>query len=804
VEKEIEEIFTEDAISYLKNIIKETKGVEVFFAGYFDENKQKIDKIEAITFGNFELTPVFLTKAYACDVVIHNHPDSNLTPSNSDLLVAESLMNYAGISSVIIDNNVTKARIIFFYPLIRKEKEKLNKDEIINYFKKDGILSKIDSSFKERPSQIKMAEAVIECFNNTKKIAIEAPTGTGKSLAYLIPSIFWSVKNREKVIISTYTKNLQHQLLEKDLAFLEKCIPFRFTYSIIKGRNNYLCKNKLEEAKKEKEGLFDNKNIYSEIEEWAKTSNGDLEELPFQIVSSVYQDINSSPETCLYKKCKHFQSCFYNIAKQKAFSSDIIISNHSLTILSLIFDEKEMPFLLPKTNNIIFDEAHNLKKVSYLALEESITSNTIKNKLNYLYYEGEKKSGKLKTLLEITEEKEIINELIENIKITRPKITSALNSIYNIIAEKAQNEKTKIRIKDPIIEKSLFEEIESPVLFISNQIIKTIKEIKNKDATIEEKRPLLLKQIENTAINLLAGLELFRILFLGTPDDYVGWVEIDKIKSFFAIYKVPIDPFSLISGLNNEEKTIIFCSATLTIENDFSKFKEDLKIDFETLILPHVFNYDSQVKILIPEDIYYSEDITEQQLYLIKEAIEITEGGTLILCTSFLQVNKLKEFLRENIKYPILVQQEESKTLIIEKFRKYNSVLIGVDSFWEGIDIKGESLRNLIILKLPFSPPNSPIQQAVYEIAEKEGKNSFLTISLPEAIIKFKQGFGRLIRSIKDRGTVIILDPRVIKKSYGIKFLNSIPSTIKNTTIASSSKVLKELAIFHTQKIQLC
>jgi len=798
LEKEVSLIFSDSAISFMRKTIEEAKGTEVFFAGYFDETKQKITEVEAITFGNFDLTPVFLLKAYSCDAVIHNHPNGSLIPSDQDLYLAEKLMNMSGISSVIINNDVTVARIIFFLPFSEREVKKIKKEDILKYFKKDGPFSSIDD-FEERESQIKMAEKVLDAFNENKKVIIEAPTGTGKSLSYLIPSIFWAIINREKVIISTYTKNLQHQLVDKDLFFLKNNLEQRFSYSIIKGRGNYLCKNKLDEAISD--SLFEDKTIYEEIREWAKNSNGDLEELPFQIISQIYQEISSTPDTCLHKKCKYFKTCFYNMAKQKAFSSDIIISNHSLTILSLI-DEREFFSLLPKTTRIVFDEAHNLKKAAYLSLEEVISSYSIKNKVNRLYYEGKKASGVLKKLLDITEEKEIVASLIENTRFFSQKLETFLFGVYSELSKKTEKEKDSLRVTSPIIEKEFFVEIEEDIKIFADNILKAVKEIRKKDR-VEEKRPLLLKQLENTADYLVAVLSFLEVLYKGCPEDIVEWIDVDKSKNSFVIHRVPIDPFDEFSSVMKERiNTAIFCSATLSIENDFSVFKESIKIkDVETLMLPSVFDYERQVKILIPSDINYSEDINEKQMEIIKKAIEITEGGTLVLCTSFSQVNKIKNYLRENTFFSILSQQEESKVAIIDKFKKNSSVLIGVDSFWEGIDIKGNTLRSLIIVKLPFSPPNTPLQQALYERAEKEGKNSFISISLPEAVIKLKQGFGRLIRGKEDRGTVLILDPRIIKKQYGKKFINSLPSTKNNTLIGNSELILKEIKMFHVKRI---
>ncbi len=611
---------------------------------------------------------------------------------------------------------------------------------------KGEILNKLPF-FEKRKEQKEMALAVLNALEEKEVLLIEAGTGVGKSFAYLLPSIIWAKEKKKKVIVSTYTKVLQYQLYNKDLPFLYNAMNQQFKYEVLLGQENFVCKRKL--SKTLMEGLFDNqreRSILQEIRKWAEDSKGVFEEIPFEIPEDTKDKISRSSESCKGKKCPYYWECFYYEKKRNAEKAEIVVINHYLFFSNLASGEKVLPIF----DALIFDEAHHLEEVGASFFGFSFSLKGIEREL-YRLYNPKKRKGLLKDFLKDY-------PWIENmIKETQGKGREFFSKLKEIIDDK------KIIERDIYFSREFVYSLEK----ITEKINKIVKEIEDEDVKIDIKAKI--QRIKDYALKIEELSE-------NRGEDAVYWGEIRKERVY--LNKALIDVSEMLKKhLFSKPHPCILTSATLTVKGSFSFFKERIGIEkAKEFILSSPFNYSERTVIYTPSDIPFPDEKNYEEKIKdrIEELLEITKGRGLVLFTSYLTMEKVLSNL--NTKYKTFKQKKIRRSLLLESFRDdEESVLFGTKSFWEGIDVPGESLILVIITRLPFDVPDSPRIKAIGERLKMEGKDPFIHFHLPLSVLRFRQGAGRLMRKKDDFGIIAILDSRVTKKSYGVYFLDSLP-----------------------------
>ncbi|AHH06801.1 ATP-dependent helicase, DinG family protein [Borrelia crocidurae DOU] len=654
--------------------------------------------------------------------------------------------------------------------------------------------------FVRRDTQLRMIDKIKQTFRDENFLVIEAPTGTGKSFAYLIAAIDFIHQTKEKVIISTSSINLQEQLIKKDIKSLKKIIPFKIKFGIIKGMKNYICLRRLEELKKSLLAYTLNKKNLETLIYWAQnTKTGDKDELNF-IDEQIWEEVSANPETCSEITCPNENKCLFKKARNKILKCDIIITNHHLLLNDLyirneILMEKEnhennfeeeninINLILPSIKNIIVDEAHYLEEAARSLFNKNFSKTGIKQifikidkiikrqNINNIY----KKDFEIFTIQNFENIEYIIN--------TQEK----LQSIYRITSD---THKTNFYIRIKTYLQNIIYNLENYQITIRS----IIQNIENKTAKIELNR--LIKNLDQKK------LLIQNFISENQDDNLCFWIDNKKNIPLFQTSEIYLGP-ELNKIMYQRTKRIIFTSATIIINQSFSYFLNQTGLNLsnkhiEMENLPYSFPYQEKSILTITSDIENpnnEEEFLNQSTKYIKELVILNKGGTLILLTSLKSLEyiskNIKDFLFEN-DINIFIQGQLPKNELINSFKKSpkKSVLIGIKNFWEGIDIKGDQLTMIIIPKLPFQTPSDPILIAKNELAKKTNENFFIKETLPQAIMKFKQGFGRLIRDSKDYGIIVCFDKRICNKTYGKSFLKSLPkiktyysnfTTIKHT-----------------------
>jgi len=780
--------------------------------------------VDVYAMGNKHAVPAIIKEAKYGDVIIHNHPDGILEPSDADLEIA-SHMGSNGIGCYIVDNNVE-----YLYPVVKVPKKRtyegLDFEELSAHFLSGGSFAKHLPQYEYRKPQVEMLKSVVTAFNEDKIAIIEAGTGTGKSLAYLVPAVFWSIKNKERVVVSTHTINLQEQLIEKDIPVLKKCCGVDFKSVLVKGRNNYICLRKVYNLRTEGGTLIEDKDRQqlNDLSEWAvKTRDGSKADLNFVPQDDAWEAIQSEADQCTRLKCRFYDDCFFYIARKNAASADVLVVNHYLLMADLAL-RKEMKgydtvAILPPFKKIIIDEAHRLEAVATANLGYTISKLRIIKLLGRLLNLKDNRKGLLQYLKNKLRDVSSIHDKSIATKITdiinteildaRQRLYDTVQVIFDDISntvsnyvvseglQKNRDEEIKLRVTTSFISTDLWQDvIETGLKTLSVDILKFASllklledEIGGLSKTSQDVLSSVLIDISSCKMRLrLAANDL--VFFITTNERVCKWMEVKRYRENPAV-RFCAAPLSISEDLKaclyDNYNTIILTSATLAINKNFKFFKDDIGLHqtpegrLSELILDSPFDFKRQVIIGIPTDISepnesgYTSALEENIL----KTVEITEGRALILFTSYSLLDNLYKKLEPQITrlgYTCLKQGMDNRHSLLETFKKdKTSVLFATDSFWEGIDVKGDALECVILTRLPFKVPTEPIIEARAEAIERAGGDAFYNYSVPMAVIKFKQGFGRLIRSRDDRGVVIIFDSRVATKRYGKIFLQSLP-----------------------------
>lgn len=654
-------------------------------------------------------------------------------------------------------------------------------EQIKDIFSPSGLLSKIEG-FEFRKEQQDMAVHIAESLESGSHFIVEAPTGIGKSFAYLVPSILHAVQNERKAIISTCTINLQEQLISKDIPILAKVLPVDFKYEILKGRNNYICSKRLSKAMIDKSSLFVTQEqtslqkIYDFVN---KTGKGTRQDIHFPVEDAVWSEIFAEEGVCTSKSCGgEDTNCYYQQAKQRMKDADLLVLNHHLFFTLFGFYEHESEGYLYFNDFVIFDEAHTIEQIAAERVSPSVSKEQIRFWLNKLYNAKTQKGFYSKR--NANRLKEVVNELHHENDYFFKTLHHFVNSKYS-----AQSHKSAIRILEPVV--------------LGELLIKNLADLTNE---LKKSVSLAQNDLEESEIkNYVTKFTRIRnniTFFLEQKDKgYVYWIEYSgRARNNINLCISPIDMAQYFrDNVFRENRMSVMTSATLSTNHNMNFFVNSIGAEnVSTEILPSPFDLPGQMKIYVNNDIpepdkgrrekisdLFDETEYEKQLTeKIFESILKTKGGALTLFTSnkLLKSNYnklLEKFLDAGIN---LYAQHNGlpNNKILQHFKEdENSVLFGVDSFWMGVDIPGNSLRNVIVTKLPFDVPDHPVIEAKLEFIMEKGGNPFMDYSLPTAILKFKQGVGRLIRNKTDEGIICILDRRILSKPYGKFFINSLP-----------------------------
>lgn len=708
--------------------------------------------------------------------------------------------------------------------------QKISTKTVERIIGKNGLLAKKFPNYEYRPQQFLTSFTVTKSFNEGFHLLVEAGTGTGKSFAYLIPALLWAVKNNCRILVSTHTINLQEQLWNKDIPLLQEVLDFSFSAALLKGRQNYLCLRRwLTEAEID-DISADEAMFFARILVWlAETETGDKAEISLRgEEAEFWMRICADSESCLGSRCRWFKRlCFVSKAKRRAENADITIINHSLLFANLKMENR----ILPSYGPLIIDEAHHLEDVAVEQLSREVSRWTVMKWLNLvdrmllrlqkfpLYPGAENLAATVqevkKAVAAVRKPATLFFDLLAQLVKGNALRTSSGTKFITLRIDKrcyretdswaaieSEYENLAVRLKNLLEHlEQLTKMLSSPeesFLALPKDFVKNSPGISDTDSPthyldIFENLIEELKRFFLTGNEILLDIEF---VFRKQPSDYVSWAgaEINaasKTPSCF-IKSAPVEVGPLLyEHLFSSHDTIVLTSATLTVDNKFDYFIKRNGLDLlpdEKLIYKKIdspFKLDQQARLFIVKDLPEPAVESGENYYTavsdaIKKLLEVTQGRTMALFTSHNHLSqvyqKIKPDLTEMDILPLGHNIDGGRFHLIEEFKNNSrSILMGVSSFWEGVDLPGDILKCIIIVRLPFWPPSMPVMEARLEKMAERGKNGFYNLSLPQAIIRFKQGFGRLIRTAQDRGVVVVLDRRLTEKRYGKFFIRSLP-----------------------------
>ena len=621
--------------------------------------------------------------------------------------------------------------------------------DIQSIFSSDGVLSRHITGFRTRTQQLEMAQAIADTIAKHQVLVAEAGTGTGKTLAYLVPALLAG----GKVIISTGTKTLQDQLFKRDIPNVRAALKVPVTIALLKGRANYICHYHLERSLQDTHLSFisrDEIQYLQQIERYANTSkNGDksgLSEVPEN--AAIWQHVTSTRDSCLGSECPSYKKCFVMEARKQALLADVVVVNHHLFFADVMLRDEGLSELLPACNTVIFDEAHQLPETASLFFGESVSTSQLLDLVHDAKVEAIQAAGDFIALPDAIAATE---KAVRDLRLTIVEDNTRLS-----LAAIKQNRGFSDAL-DNLLKK-----------------LTTLTKLLESQAERSE-------GLENCWQRATNHLHLMHQWCDETEmKGHVRWIEV-----YNQALQLNATPLSIAEIFQKQMITSprawIFTSATLSVKRDFSHYNDEMGLTTaQTACWESPFNFAEQALLYVPTGLPepHHKTYTDQVVQAALPVLRASRGRAFFLCTSLRAMQRVYELLlaAEQFDFPLLLQGQGSRSYMLERFRELdNAILIGSQSFWEGVDVRGEALSLVIIDKLPFAPPDDPVLSARIEKMNSEGRNAFMEYQLPRAVINLKQGAGRLIRDEADRGVLMICDPRLTTKGYGKQIWQSLP-----------------------------
>jgi ATP-dependent DNA helicase DinG len=788
------ERFTPDAADALRDAIADAGGNEVFVAGRLDAQGLIAEVVVAARGGKASVPALsgFLDRG---DVLIHNHPSGFLVPSDADMAVA-SRVGENGVGSYIVDNEVREVYVVA-EPVRAKAIVALNPEELAGVLEAGGKLASRLKDYEPRASQLDLVKAIARAMNQGSVLAAEAGTGVGKSFAYLIPALAWAARNKERVVVSTATINLQRQLMDKDIPLVASIFRKNLKAVLVKGRGNYLCHTRLMEALDE-EGLFaGSDHPLRRIADWAETSpSGDRADLSFWPEDADWSRVCSEADSCLGLRCPYRDTCFVLKVKRDAADSDLLVANHHILFSDLAARSSgagyESTAVLPPFSIVILDEAHAVESSATSFFSSELAKFSVYKQLSRLY--RERRGRKFGVMVKLQNVKGLPAELFKRLPLAFDTLKEAMaEADASALGLLGTNLNHRLTIPSAALDKMVLaplSRLERAILEVAN-ILKSALDDMPDEAAQEQ-----AVQETELALHRLVELASLCSRFARFEDDpqSVYWLDRGRTGQGEAFVKFCITPISIAEMMNESVfepfRSTICLSATLSVGGSFGFWKQRVGLTLsdapsDCSLFPSPFPYETNAMLGTPTDAPTPDDPSWQAWVntAVYDLVAASGGKALVLFTSYQVLRSCWEAVKPRLDalgLSAFRQGDDERSRLMDKFKaNIASVLFATDSFWEGVDAPGETLELVIITKLPFRVPTDPIQMARAEAVEKHGGNAFMDLSLPEAVIRFKQGFGRLIRHSDDRGAVVVLDARLLKKRYGQLFVASLPSCIR-------------------------
>jgi ATP-dependent DNA helicase DinG len=797
----------------MASAIAEAGGREVSFVGTVNAEGVVADT-RVIARGTVDCVLALPGEAERGDMVLHNHPGGDLEPSTADLHVAAT-MHDGGIGFGIIDNEATELYVVVEVPK-PKTNEPLDPVAQADALGPDGRVAKVLGQFEDRPSQRDMAAYVADTYNDGGVSLLEAGTGIGKSFAYLVPAINWGLTNGERTVVSTNTINLQEQLVGKDLPLLARAFADAErppTFALLKGWNNYLCLSRLNLAVGGQGSLLEpeRRDELNGLADWAShTTDGSLSDLQDQPSWDVWDEVKAEPDLCPRLECPHFDRCFLFEARRRAAEADIVVVNHHLLAADLAVRRAQENWqdaaVLPPYRRLILDEGHHLEDVAAHHLGTQITSRGVSRVLSRLERNGK---GLIPTLLvELGNRDDLLSaasaELLRSSLL--PSVAEArthVERVFKLLADWLMSGGQFVRrLEDAFAAEAIWEQGLGVAL---DELVAGLGKLRDGVETVADRMELteepdrrsqIVGELRGVVRRVETALDGFQLALRPQPGlGLVRWIErrgdrpTGGLPFPLALAAVPLDLATLLrETLFDRIDTVIMTSATLAAGGEFTFLRERVGLDLEpdpvkyAEVLPSPFAYQEQCVFGVPVD---SPDPRSDEAghdravaQAIAQLAHTSDGGLFVLFTSHAALRRVANLVRDTVgaRWPLLIQGEGQRDHLLRRFREAGSaILLGTDSFWEGVDVPGRSLRVLLLAKLPFKVPSEPLTAARLEALQAKGVDGFRHYLLPLAALKLKQGFGRLIRTRSDVGVVMLMDHRVVKRNYGEMLLATLP-----------------------------